>query len=127
MQNSYRKSKHSGIKAWVGGKWVCRECGMEIEAEQPSPYCYFCEVSVVKMIKDLYTTGWSVGLLSQKFKMGYIKIRDILGLKKGEGCAKKSPSRITPVNIGKNYSEYVKERVVPVRDSLSFLKSKIRT
>ena len=122
----YKMTK-TGKKEIYNGEYICINsgCQMKIDVKQDLPYCYMCEDKIINLLKKEYNEGLTIGCLSQKFNIGYVKIRKILNLKRGEGIVEKTNYKPKIVSIIKEYKDYLNDSIIK-KDSLAFLKSKIK-
>ena len=130
MQNKeYRKTKH-GYKVYLDGKCVCRECDEPIKPTSYSPWCKFCEKMMNTKIIEDYSGGLPANLIKLRYKVGYNYLRFILGYDlvfKYKPSTPKTYKKVKLEKEGKDYAEILADKTQPVKDSLSFIRSKIKT
>lgn len=129
MQNKEYKMTKYGYKVFLDGKPVCRECDERIKSKDFSPWCKFCERVMNKKILEEFESGVPVTMLKLRYKVGYGYFRLILG-ERLNNKYKRQKTKVYHkpkiVETAKSYQEILQEKTKPVKDSLSFLKSKIR-
>ena len=129
MQNKeYRSTKH-GNKVYLDGKCVCMECDEPIMAKSYSPWCKFCEKMMNVRILEEYNNGVPANIIKLRYKVGFSYLRYILGYDLRVSYSRSNKHTYKKVKVekeGKDYAEILADKLQPVKDSLSFLKSKIK-